>query len=406
MSRFLSCVLIILSFFIYSDEAPWIEILQPVSGLEKVIANTDNPLNITAIIHHDNTVLSSDITWKVSIQKKAKKNGLKVWKTIYNVSDTGDNILADWHGIDKNGAPVETDKKYQIKIKANLPAGNIKTTQKYKVDTTVQNNPDNPSDDNPPPSDNPDSEPVPDEDPGPDEEIPPEEDSFETVDDFLDTVRENYLALQDFKAKATLKMEVDGKDFAEKEYLKIKQIPPDKERADKYTSETYDTLEETTITESGNLHIIYNDGSTNTIDLKQEASMAENALDEMDVYFNQEVFKEAHNITIQADSQDTEEKTVILEVTPKTANNLYTKILIGIDYGKGIIESWELYKDTTLVLKMNVIESEYIDDMIWLPTKTQKITPIDDSSELTATMTYTEVQVNVGIDPAQFEVGE
>lgn len=227
-----------------------------------------------------------------------------------------------------------------------------------------------------------------------------------TVDNILSKIEKNYQTFQDMIAKTKLTLTYDGQIFGQPQYWITKLKRPDLERVESYTEENYQTLKDTSIHREGKIQIITPQGKKAMADLGKEAKLEAEQMGTMDLYFNLETFKSHHTISIIEGSYNEKEHTISLQVIPNETNPLYDRIDLKIDLAKGLIQEWDLYKNNTLVQTEKILESTHLSNTLWYPTKKEKSTPIDDKTFLVATLEYSDIKINSGLDPTLFEFQE
>jgi len=143
------------------------------------------------------------------------------------------------------------------------------------------------------------------------------------------------------------------------------------------------------------------------VDLLADTDVDEIQFKQADLYYNQALFLEKHAITKNSLKSDFNNWAVALDVIPKTANNAYDKTEITIDYSKGIIIRYAIYKNNALnqlelVQEIKTADSQKYTNGAWLPVKMVK-TPNIASGVFVSTLTYSNLQMNTGLTDLDFD---
>lgn len=98
---------------------------------------------------------------------------------------------------------------------------------------------------------------------------------------------------------------------------------------------------------------------------------------------------------------------IALDATPKTANNMYDKLTFVIDYSKGILKRFLIYRKNSsgqleLVQETKTLTSQKMPNNAWLPIKMTK-NPHLTAGTLISTLTYSNLQANVGLTDSDFD---
>lgn len=227
-----------------------------------------------------------------------------------------------------------------------------------------------------------------------------------TGDQILDTIRNNYSSFEDMQCKAVLDMSLGGNFGNSSEYMIMKMKRPGMERTETYASADYQTRLQTSISSRGQIQLIERDGEKTMIDLAAEAGLNAAQINAMNVFFNLDEFKASHVISLVAGSYDEERKKAVLTLTPHEANSVYDRIDMTVNFAKGIIEQWDLFKNGEILQTMKILDASLIQNAVWMPTAMEQITPMPGDDPAVARMTFSDIRMNMGLDPAEFEFQE
>ena len=229
-----------------------------------------------------------------------------------------------------------------------------------------------------------------------------------TVQEILQKVADNYAKLYDFQADMTMSSTLNGQPFGETEYCRYYFKAPDKEKTETYSDSSRAVKTDVIMIDGTTMHLF--DPVNNIkqdVDLLSDAGIDANQFNQMDMYYNQNLFLNRHTIIRNNVNSDLGNMIVFLDATPKTQNNIYDKLGICIDYSKGIITKYSIYKKNEsgqleLVQETKTIESKMLSNNVWLPVKMTK-TPNLTSGNLISTMTYDNLQLNTGLRDVNFD---
>lgn len=229
-----------------------------------------------------------------------------------------------------------------------------------------------------------------------------------TVQDVLKKVADNYAKIYDFTANMTLSSTLNNQPFGETEYCKYYFKSPNKEKTETYSDTYRATKTDVIVVDGANMHLI--DPINNIkqqVDLLADADVTAAQFNQMDIYYNQANFLDNHTVAKNDTDTDFINAFVALDVFPKTSNNIYDKLGILIDYFKGVIAKYSIYKknesnELELIQETKTIEYLQMPNGVWLPSKMVK-TPKLTEANLVSTLTYDNLQVNTGLVDLDFD---
>ena len=229
-----------------------------------------------------------------------------------------------------------------------------------------------------------------------------------TAEEILNKVSQNYAKISDLKADMILSSTLNGEPFGETEYCRYYFKAPDKEKTETYSDSS--RLAKTDIIII-NGHLMYLINPTNNIkqevDLLLETGVEADQFGQSDLYYNQALFLSQHTIIKNGLDSDLNNIIIALDVVPNIPNNLYDKLSIAIDYNKGIINKFSIYRknennEIELVQETQTIESKQMPNSAWIPIKMTK-TPNLTSGNLISTLIYENLQLNTGLTDIDFD---
>ena len=229
-----------------------------------------------------------------------------------------------------------------------------------------------------------------------------------TIKEILQKVADNYAKIYDFKADMSLASTLDGQPFGTPEYCRYYFKAPNKEKTESFTDSSRTTKTEVIIINGSNMYLI--DPVKNIkqqVDLLADAGIDATQFNQMDLYYNLTLFLSKHTITKNNSNSELNNMIVALDVIPKTPNNIYDKLGISIDYSKGIIVRYSIYRrnessQLELDQETKIIASQRMSNNTWLPKKMTK-TPNLTSGTFISILTYENIQINTGLTDFDFD---
>ena len=236
--------------------------------------------------------------------------------------------------------------------------------------------------------------------------VPPE-----TAQEALQKVADNYALLYDMKADMTLSATLDGEIFGDIEYciyyfLKLNETDAIKQKTVTYASADRVTKKDIIIIDGSNMYLVNPDTQeVQTVSLLSETGMTAEQFSQMDICYNLTEFLNEHIVTKNDSKSDLANYIVVVEATPNNPNSLYSKLEMYIDYRKGLLAKSLLYKgEETPELKqiIEITASQEMSSGAWVPVTMIK-KPIIESGELITTMTYSDIEINIGLTEVDFD---
>lgn len=223
-----------------------------------------------------------------------------------------------------------------------------------------------------------------------------------TAQEVLERIKDNYSRIEDFQCKAVLNTVLDLQPLGETGYCFYYYKKPGKEKLETYSDSQRATKTDIMIIDGFTMHLV-NPGTkaVQSVDMLERVGVSAGQFSQMDLYYNPDKFIEGHNVHRVDGDTDLTKAILALEALPKTANPLYTKILLLVNYDKGIIAGYSLYKDDSLVEIMEVRETMFTSTGTFLPIRIVK-RPMLTSGNMETTLVYSDLKVNVGLTDADF----
>ncbi|MCK5594592.1 carboxypeptidase regulatory-like domain-containing protein [bacterium] len=235
-----------------------------------------------------------------------------------------------------------------------------------------------------------------------------EEFSFEikilTVEDLLQAVANNYALLQDYQANTTITAMLNNESFGGVLYCKEYFKQPNKTKILTYKNEDRIELsdEEDIMIMLGQTYYSIDPITKEyqTLNITEQLGIDISQFNQMNLAYYVEDFKNNHNLTMQM----LDGIKGIGEVTaiPKVPNNIYNKMVLDIDYEKGLVLKTEFLKDDVKQLSIEMTDYSQFDD-IWFPVKMRKRPKITTGDDFYSTIEYSDVLINQGIGDDIFD---
>jgi outer membrane lipoprotein-sorting protein len=228
-----------------------------------------------------------------------------------------------------------------------------------------------------------------------------------TVEEILQKVADNYAKIYDFKADMVFSSTLNGQPFGKTEYCRYYFMAPNKEKTETYSDQERNKKTDIIIIDGSTMHLI--DPVKNIkqdVDLLTETGMDAAQFDQMNIYYNQPIFLSQNIVTKNNTDSEFNNMVIALDVNPNNQNNVYDKLAISINYLKGIISEYSIYKknesgELELVQETKAINAHEMPNSAWIPVKMIK-TPNLSSGALISTLTYSNVQINAGLTDLDF----
>lgn len=224
-----------------------------------------------------------------------------------------------------------------------------------------------------------------------------------TVEQVLQKVSDNSRLIEDLKADMTISTILDSQPLGEEGYYIYYFKKPKKEKIETYSSSDRGNKIDVTIIDGPTMYLVNPiTKEVQSIDLLAKSSIDSAQFNQMDICYNLSEFLNGHTVTKNEGDSDLINFIMAIEAVPRTENPLYTKLELFIDYKKGLLIKSLLFKDSSLREKMEVQESQLMPNEAWVPVKMIKV-PMLTSGNLISTLTYSDIQINVGLTDDVFD---
>ena len=229
-----------------------------------------------------------------------------------------------------------------------------------------------------------------------------------TVEEILQKVADNYTKISDFNAGMTLSSTLDEKPFGATDYCRYYFKAPNKEKTETFNDASRTVKNDIIIISSTNMHLI--DPIKNikqTVDLLADAGINSTEFSQVDLYYNQPLFLSKNAVSKNDLDTDFNNMIIALDISPNEKNNIYDKLSILIDYEKGLISKFSIYrKNQTNILELVqetiAVDFQKMPNDAWLPVKMTK-NPNLTSGKLISTLIYSNLKINQNLSDDIFD---
>ena len=223
------------------------------------------------------------------------------------------------------------------------------------------------------------------------------------VEDLLRKLQANYSLIQDMKAKTTSSCKLDSKTFGEVDHSILHFKAPDKMKIVAYATEEMKEIDNIVIISGQKMYAIQKGMEEfEEVDLLKETGLTSAQFSQMDLCYKTDEFINNHNLEMDEKNSDLSKSIYAIDAIPKTSNALYSKLKLFIDYEKGLLVKYKVYKGENLREAMEVKKCKKIDNLAWLPTSILT-TAFISSGNFETIEKYTETELNIGIPDSEFE---
>ncbi len=230
-----------------------------------------------------------------------------------------------------------------------------------------------------------------------------------TVEKILQKVADNYALVNDKKMDVTMNSKFNNEAFGSTVYTRHYFKKPDKQRTETFSQPSRSDASKTEIQIAAGPDIYLIDPIHHAKahqNLLTESDLTQEQLNQMDEIYHLQNFLAAHIITRIDYPDDLAKSLVMIEAVPKTANKIYSKLGIQIDYLKGIRTKSLTYakenNQDNLKQAIEISNSQQMPNGAWVPKGQVKTLYLTDGN-LIMTSTFENVQVNVGLSDYLFD---
>ena len=230
-----------------------------------------------------------------------------------------------------------------------------------------------------------------------------------TTQQILQKVASNYALIRDKKMDVTMTSKFNNENFGQTIYTRHYFKKPSKQRTDTFSSQdgAEASKTETQIILGADTYLIdpisHVKASRNIL---KELKITQKQLYQMDEIYSLSLFLSAHKIIRKDNIEDLTRGLVTIEVVPKAASNIYSKLELQIDYFKGIkTKSLTCFKeDDQDKLKQAIVitDTQKMPNGTWVP-KAQVKTLYLKNDNLVMTYNFENIQINTGLSDYLFD---
>ncbi len=229
-----------------------------------------------------------------------------------------------------------------------------------------------------------------------------------TIQELLEKVADNYAKISDFNADMILSSTLDGKPFGATDYCHYYFKAPNKEKTETFNDTARKVKNDIIIISGTNMHLI--DPIKNikqSVDLLADAGISSSQFSQSDFYYNQTLFLSKNTVLKNGLNIDFNNMIIALDATPNEKNNIYDKLSILIDYDKGLITRFSIYRKNQdnaleLVQETAAVEFQKMPNGAWLPVKMTK-NPNLTSGKFISTLIYSNLKINQNLSDDIFD---
>ncbi|MFA4888482.1 MAG: hypothetical protein WC628_02755 [Candidatus Omnitrophota bacterium] len=230
-----------------------------------------------------------------------------------------------------------------------------------------------------------------------------------TVEEILQKIVDNYALVNDKKMDVIMISNFNNEPFGSATYTRHYFKKPDKQK-----TETFENSQRADSTKT-EIHIV-NGLDTYLIDPKtrarlngnilNDAKTTQEQLNQMDEVYHLQDFLNAHFVTrINDNPDDLTKGIVMLDVVPKIPHNFYRKLLIQIDYLKGLkTKTFTYFEENNQVKLKQTLETtdSIMLNNVWIPAKQVKTLYLTDGN-LVMNYNFENIQVNTNLADELFD---
>jgi len=229
-----------------------------------------------------------------------------------------------------------------------------------------------------------------------------------TIQEILKKVADNYAKISDFSADMTLSSTLDAKPFGATDYCRYYFQAPNKEKTETFNDSTRKVKNDIIIINGTNMYLINPiENKKQTVDLLADAGVSSTEFGQLDLYYNQTLFLSKNTVSRNGLNTDFNNMIIALDVSSNEKNNIYDKLSILIDYNKGLITKFSIYRinqasTLELVQETTAVDFQKMPNDAWLPVKMAK-TPNLASGKLISTLIYNNLKINQNLSDDIFD---
>ncbi|MDD5465940.1 MAG: hypothetical protein PHP73_06335 [Candidatus Omnitrophica bacterium] len=229
-----------------------------------------------------------------------------------------------------------------------------------------------------------------------------------TAQEVLKRVADNYAKISDFSANMTLSSTLNAKPFGATDYCRYYFKAPNKEKTETFNDAARKVKNDIIIISGTNMHLINPIANIKqTVDLLADAGISSTEFSQLDLHYNQTLFLSKNTVSRNDLNTDFNNMIIALDASPNEKNNIYDKLGILIDYKKGLITKFSIYRINQanileLVQETAAVGFRKLPNGAWLPVKMTK-NPNLTSGKLISTLIYNNLKINQNLSDDIFD---
>lgn len=226
--------------------------------------------------------------------------------------------------------------------------------------------------------------------------------------ELLEKVKSNYAGISDFSAQMRFESHTGLPDGDTLKYCRYYFMAPDKERTDTYARPSATGLPEETLILNGGQLIFISGSQRQEVDLQQEFADSGTDIGLLNVCYATDDFLAGHEIDLNLQMSSADKLIFALEARPVKETALYRKILLRVDYRRGVVTGYDIYtpgesgEGSKLWQSIRTEKVREFPGKIFLPAAVKKTIYLK-GGEISSSISYTHVRLNSGLSEEKFE---
>jgi outer membrane lipoprotein-sorting protein len=224
----------------------------------------------------------------------------------------------------------------------------------------------------------------------------------------LEKVKANYSGVSDFSAQMRFESHSGLPDGHTVKYCRYYFLAPDKERTDSYAKPAAAGIPEQTLIVDKDKLIYIAGSQRREVDLKREFSDSGLDINILNVCYAADDFFSGHEIKLDRSAGDAGNLIFALEAVPLKENSLYKKLLLRVDYRRGVISGFDIYtagedgEGIRLRQSIRVLKTKEFPGKIFLPMQMKKTVYLG-GGEIRSEISYSQARLNSGLSGEKFK---
>jgi len=229
-----------------------------------------------------------------------------------------------------------------------------------------------------------------------------------TIEEVLNKIKLNYQGITDFSAQMRFESRTGLSRGNTVKYCRYYFKSPDKERTDTYAKPSATGMpEETLIVNAGKL-IFISGSQRNEADLQGEFAEAGADINLLNICYCPEAFLSGHKVDLSLQVSDPLNLIIGLEAAPLKENALYSKLLLRVDYRRGVVMTYDIYTPVEEGVGMKLWQSiktlkvGEFPGKIYLPVEMEKKIYFSGGT-IYSRISYSQLRLNSGLNEEKFK---